>query len=253
MPNRLHHFWLPAIHPLTSACTLETAKQHALGSAAWGYTALGITAAEIAIPGKWPVVGLLFVGMLGMMSLELVIGYAAMPVGERKVFQWSHEIVGKILLVSLVAVSVVLDGLILLTAEAIDFSYLPVLRSGWPFVTCTTLLWLILAQIAGVIEHVRTSEGSENIPPTIEFMVRQVKWGLDRLRRVDSVRYQQTHPGEEPPARWPDNLSDEQLARIFAIVEEAAPSAPAAEVLTMLPPPVVETPVADPHSLESET
>jgi hypothetical protein len=157
------------------------------------------------------------------MTIELWSGYATLAPGERKVFQWHREIVGKILLLTLVAVSIILDGVIYASVAAFDFQNLPVLRSGWPFVTCTSLLWLLIAQCAGVIEHVRTAEGPGSIPPPMEFVIRQVETAIRKMRRVDRARYQQTHPGEEPPRRWQDDLSPDQLARILAIMDETSP------------------------------
>lgn len=240
--NRLRAFWLPATHPLTSPSTLETAKQHALGGAGWGYSAVGIVAAEVTMPGKWPIVGLLFLGLLGLMTIELCAGYATLPAAERRVFQWSTEIVGKILLVSLVAVSIILDGVILLTATVVDFSYVPVMRSGWPFVTCTTLLWLIIAQFAAAVEHVRAAEGPESIPPTMGFVVRQIRAMLRALSREDRARFRQAHPGEEPPARWHHDLTDDEIALILAVAKEN-PEAVPSEVLRKLR---LEHPVTDP-------
>lgn len=224
--NRLRALWLPATHPLTSHCTWETARQHALGVGAWGYSALGVAVAEFTMPGKWPLVGMLFLGMLVAMSIELGAGYATLPRAERKLFQWNTEIVGKLLLISLVAVSLILDGVIFASVAAFDFKNLPILGSGWPFVTCTSLLWLMVAQCAKVVEHVRTSEGPGMIPPPMEFVMRQVEAALRRMRGIDRARYQQTHPGEEPPGRWQDNLSPGQLARILAIMEEDVEAKP---------------------------
>jgi hypothetical protein len=231
--NRLRAFWLPATHPLTSHCTLETAKQHALGVGAWAYSAVGVAVGDFTLPGKWPIVGLLFLGLLTLMSIELLTGYATLPVAERKVFQWSREIIGKILLVSLVAVSLALDGVIFGLASAFEFNNLPVLRSGWPFVTCTTLLWLVLAQAASTIEHVRTAEGPEAIPPTMGLMLREGRALVRKLGRIDRERFKRGHPGEEPPGRWHEHLSDEQLARILAIVEETPGGVPR-EILEQL-------------------
>lgn len=231
--NRLRAFWLPATHPLTSHCTLETAKQHALGAGAWLYSAVGVAVGEIAFPSKWPIVGLLFLGLLALMSIELLTGYATLPVAERRVFQWNQEIIGKILLVSLVAVSLALDGVIFGLASAFDFNNLPVLRSGWPFVTCTTLLWLVLAQAASTIEHVRTAEGPESIPPTMGLMLREGRALVRKLGRIDRERFKRDHPDEEPPGRWHEHLSDEQLGRILAIVEETPGPVPR-EILEQL-------------------
>jgi hypothetical protein len=220
--NRLRAFWLPAIHPLTSPCTLSTAKQHALGAGAWCYSALAVGVAEFTIPGKWPLVGLLFLGLLVAMTIELWSGYATLAPDERKVFQWHREIVGKILLLTLVAVSIILDGVIYAAVAAFAFENLPVLRSGWPFVTCSSLLWLLIAQCAGVIEHVRVAEGAAVIPPPMEFVLRQVEIALRKMKRIDHARWQQAHPGEAPPGRWQDGLTPDQLARILAIMDENA-------------------------------
>jgi hypothetical protein len=214
---------------------METAKQHVLGAAAWAYSAAAVAVAEFTMPGKWPLVGLLFIGLLLAMTIELWTGYATLPREERGVFQWSREVVGKILLISLVAVSLILDGVIYTSVAAFKFDNLPVLGSGWPFVTCTSLLWLIVAQCAGAIEHVRTSEGPGSIPPTMDFMVGRVRSALRSMRRIDHARFRQAHPDAELPSRWQDGLSEDQLARILSIVEES-PDPPPADPTRLLDP-----------------
>jgi len=186
-----------------------------LPPAAWlGASAAASMAMQIVPVGSrivWIPAGVMLVALLLFMTGDLLTEYFGMAASERSVYLWEREITGKFLLLTLVVMSIVLDVVIYICARYLPGEFL-VLDRGFLFITITTELWLIAAEISRITRNIAHAEGTENIPPPLRMFAKHVRRMLSTLRVVDQQRAKEMDQPRKLNERWYDGeLSEEEI------------------------------------------
>lgn len=173
-----------------------------LGTAAAGAVVGTVTAMGAIQFGQWVAPGFFLVALLALNTLEMLSAWWTTPRGDRGAFGWETRIVGKLLILALVAVSLLLDGMIYFGSTMLPHDVLPLLQKGFLPITISSLVWLIVAEASHTVQNIRQSpRAASYIPPV-------VVWVLNRIRKEDAERY----PGPLPrPRRRIDTLTEEDI------------------------------------------
>lgn len=204
------------------------ARQMALATAGSGF---------IGIFPRLPLTfaSVMFALLLLLMTIELGASYWTLTAAERRVFMWEREIIGKFLLIVLVVLSLVLDVVIFVAANTMP-DHFELLKRGALWVTMTTLLWLLAAEISRILRIVGSSAGEENVPPTLAWGVDMIRWVVRNMRKIDKARWQEKHGTDsELPRRWIDDLTDEEAAIILQQIQKRGVNEVAQDPKSVLP------------------
>lgn len=166
----------------------------------------------------WPV-AVLFAAVLFSMTAELVTAFFALSSEGRKAFDWNRRITRKFMLLILIAVSVVMDVVVYSAAQMLPDG-VPLVNSGFLFFATTTLLWLFAAEVARIMGDIEDYDnGGIDVPPTMGVLINQIQWIVRSVRRIDKHRWQESGHNGDPPRRWLDDLTDEEVAKLVEMVE----------------------------------
>lgn len=149
----------------------------------------------------------LFLLALGMQTLEILTEWGSKARRHDKTFDPKKNFVGKLMVLSLVALALMLDQVFIqLSNEQVADHF-----EQWRWVTKSTLIWIIIGEAVCVLRHIEDSEGKGVIPPA-------VRWVLRQIRIMDEKRW----PGGDgnPPRRWYDDLDDDDIAIILKRMDE---------------------------------
>lgn len=140
--------------------------------------------------------GWFMVILLSLMTLEILSKYWKGPENGQE-FNWEDCVKRKFMLISLVLVAFLMDMLMIVGTHWLNnvglFSGIDMgpWFAGIMLITVGTQIWLIAAEASRIIDTVAHSEGEENIPPVILWVIRQ-------LRKADRMKYAEKHPEEAP-------------------------------------------------------
>lgn len=166
----------------------------------------------------WAPAGIMFIALLVLMSGEMLTEYYGMTKQERVAFVWEREITGKFLLLALVALSLILDMVIYVAVMVLPGEF-PIIGGGYLFVTFTTMLWLIAAEVTRITRNIAHSEGAEAIPPTLNVLVKQMRWILKSLRLIDAKRAEVAGVEIKEESRWYDTLTEAEIEDLARFME----------------------------------
>lgn len=191
---------------------------------------------------RWLAPGILTIFLLLLMTAEIFTCFLATPKPLRQEYEWEKHVGAKLLLISLVIVSAILDGIFLLviTYYPTGPAALPVWAEGFMPVMISTLVWLSAAEAGRAIMHVAHGTDISNISPVVLWVIRQ-------LRKVDMMRLPE---GENARKRLLDNVTEDDITELLATLKSRSdlelPPAP----LDSGPIPIASDapPVLDPRS-----
>ncbi|MCK9513703.1 MAG: hypothetical protein M0R28_21100 [Pigmentiphaga sp.] len=156
---------------------------------------------------RWIAPGLLTLFLLLLMTAEIFTCFLATPKPLRKSYEWEKHVGAKLLLISLVVVSAILDGIFLLviTYYPTGPAELPVWAEGFMPVMISTLIWLSTAEAGRAILHVAHGTDISNISPVVIWVIRQ-------LRKVDMMRLP---AGRQADERLIDRVTEEDITELL--------------------------------------
>jgi hypothetical protein len=171
----------------------------------------------------WIPAGSLLVLSLLFMTGDIVTKFLSCEPEGRRIFQWEHEFVGKLLLVSLIVMSFLLDAVVYFLANFFPHNF-PFLNKGYLFITIATEVWLIMGEVVKITTNIKTRAGAESIPPPVEAFVRMMRWALSGVRKVDERRqslWVTSRDGTATvvPKRWYDDMTEEDVHAFMDFME----------------------------------
>jgi hypothetical protein len=151
-------------------------------------------------------IGILFIILLGEMTVELVTHFFCQPKIKRAKYKWDREVGKKMLRIAMIVACTGLDA-----AAYVGSSYMPenwtMFKEGVPLATLTTIVWFLFIELWKIGQNFSNSEGIEELPPIF-------RWVIAQIRKVDAFR----KPLDGDDSRWYDeleNLSDEEIVRFL--------------------------------------
>lgn len=196
-------------------------------------------AATTAVTGlgfiAWRATGILLAALLVLMSVALFTDFYTHE--DKRHYPWNKAIARKVLVVTVIVVSLVLDLVVYQAAQYFPQDFM-LMDSGYLFLTMTTLIWLIAAELTCIIHVIEDAGEEDSIPPTLHLLARHLKWVLRSMKFVDRSR----SGGEEDkdieyPKRWYDDISDEQIEQLAKFLQgQQVEPPPSAQPATPTPP-----------------
>lgn len=167
----------------------------------------------------WRAVGLLFLALLVLMTVELFTSFYSH--GDKKKFPWNKAVARKVMIISLVVISLVLDMVVYQVVSYFPQEFM-ILDQGYLFVTMTTCIWLVAAEVTCFLKAVEEAGSEDVIPPTLHLLSKHLQWLLKSMKFIDRSRSgaMDGEPISDHPKRWYDEISDEEVERLAEFLQD---------------------------------